>query len=153
MNFLYLFGDRFPSLFSVIVLLQEALGENRSMNFNRAATVENHLYHFANLRVLDLSAEMFLVLGAKHFGMERFPVPQPNPLGYSNTEELGRVLYTEYYYPFEIAAVILLVAIVAAIALTLRKRPETKFQDPALQIQVRKEDRLRIVKMDAEDGS
>ena len=130
-------------LFLFVVMMLDIKVEPLKAGFARYLPV-------GGIVALVMAAEMFLVLGAKHFGMERFPVPQPNPLGYSNTEELGRVLYTEYYYPFEIAAVILLVAIVAAIALTLRKRPETKFQDPALQIQVRKEDRLRIVKMDAE---
>jgi NADH-quinone oxidoreductase subunit J len=65
---------------------------------------------------------------------------------YSNTKELGRVLYTDYVFPFEIAAVILLVAIVAAIAITLRSRKETKYQNPATQLSVRPADRLKIVK-------
>lgn len=69
---------------------------------------------------------------------------------YSNTKELGRVLYTEYVLPFEIASVILLVAIVAAIVLTLRRRPKTKYQTPGKQVKVKREDRLRIVKMDSE---
>lgn len=69
---------------------------------------------------------------------------------YSNTKELGRVLYTEYVLPFEIASVILLVAIIAAITLTLRRRPKTKYQTPANQVKVKREDRLRIVKMDSE---
>ncbi|MCW8847554.1 MAG: NADH-quinone oxidoreductase subunit J, partial [Sedimenticola sp.] len=69
----------------------------------------------------------------------------------NNTEELGNVLYTVYMYPFEIAAVILLVGIIAAIGLTMRKRPETKYQDPSQQVKVKKADRLRVVKMDAED--
>jgi len=68
------------------------------------------------------------------------------PAGYSNTKELGRVLYTDYVFPFEIAAVILLVAIVAAIALTLRSRKETKYQDPQAQLAVKASDRLKIVK-------
>jgi NADH-quinone oxidoreductase subunit J len=71
------------------------------------------------------------------------------PSNYSNTRELGRLLYTEYVYPFEIAAVILLVAIIAAIALTLRRRKTSKYQDPAQQIAVRRQDRVRIVKMKA----
>ena len=66
---------------------------------------------------------------------------------YSNTKELGAVLYTEYVLAFEIAAVILLVAIIASISLTMRKRPKTKYQSPSAQIKVRKSDRLRIVKM------
>jgi NADH-quinone oxidoreductase subunit J len=65
---------------------------------------------------------------------------------YSNTKELGVVLYTEYVFAFEIAAVILLVAIIAAISLTMRKRGKTKYQSPSEQISVRKADRLRIVK-------
>ena len=69
---------------------------------------------------------------------------------YSNTEELGRTLYTDYVLPFEIASVILLVAIIAAISLTLRRRPKTKYQTPGNQIKVKREDRLRIIKMDAE---
>ena len=69
---------------------------------------------------------------------------------YSNTKELGRILYTDYVLPFEIASIILLVAIVAAISLTLRRRPKTKHQIPSRQIQVKRNDRLRIVKMDAE---
>jgi NADH-quinone oxidoreductase subunit J len=70
----------------------------------------------------------------------------PSAAGYSNTKELGRVLYTDYVFPFEIAAVILLVAIVAAIAITLRTRKETKYQDPATQLAVKASDRLKIVK-------
>jgi NADH-quinone oxidoreductase subunit J len=69
---------------------------------------------------------------------------------YSNTRELGKVLYTDYVFPFEVASVILLVAIVAAIALTMRRREMTKYQTPGKQVQVRKSDRLRVVKMDAE---
>jgi len=69
---------------------------------------------------------------------------------YSNTKELGRTLYTDYVLPFEIAAVILLVAIIAAISLTLRRRPQTKYQTPGKQIKVKRNDRLRIVKMETE---
>ncbi|MGB5279240.1 MAG: NADH-quinone oxidoreductase subunit J [Gammaproteobacteria bacterium] len=69
---------------------------------------------------------------------------------YSNTRELGKVLYTDYVFPFEVASIILLVAIVAAIALTMRRREMTKYQTPGKQVQVRKSDRLRVVKMDAE---
>jgi len=75
------------------------------------------------------------------------------PEGYSNTEALGAVLYTEHVYAFEIAAVILLLAIVAAITLTMRKRPGLKVQDIAAQVAVRAKDRVRVVKMDAEKKS
>jgi NADH-quinone oxidoreductase subunit J len=68
------------------------------------------------------------------------------PEGYSNTKALGHVLYTEYVFPFELASVILLVAIVAAIAITLRSRKETKYQDARTQLSVRVGDRLKVVK-------
>ena len=74
----------------------------------------------------------------------------PTPEGYSNTKALGAVLYTEHVYAFEIAAVILLLAIVAAITLTMRKRPGLKVQDIAKQVSVRAKDRVRIVKMESE---
>ncbi|MEY3674017.1 MAG: hypothetical protein RJB47_725 [Pseudomonadota bacterium] len=78
------------------------------------------------------------------------PVPALNTTGapISNTKELGVALYTDYLYPLEIAAVILLVAIIAAIALTMRKRKDNKLQDPAEQIKVQPADRLRMVKVD-----
>ncbi len=91
--------------------------------------------------------EMIVVLGGGRFGLEQMPLPPSHPQGYSNTRELGMLLYTEYVYPFEIAALVLLVAIVAAIALTMRKRAQTKYQNPAQQVQVRREDRVRLVKM------
>jgi len=69
---------------------------------------------------------------------------------YSNTKELGAVLYTEYVYPFELAAFVLLLAIIAAIVLTMRRRPGLKMQDVSKQVSVRREDRVRLVKMDAE---
>jgi len=73
-----------------------------------------------------------------------------NPPGYDNTKALGAVLYTEHVYAFEIAAVILLLAIVAAITLTMRKRPGLKVQNISEQVSIRAKDRVRIVKMDAE---
>ena len=72
------------------------------------------------------------------------------PEGYSNTKALGAVLYTEHVYAFEIAAVILLLAIVAAITLTMRKRPGLKTQDIAKQVAVKASDRVRIVRMESE---
>lgn len=71
-----------------------------------------------------------------------------NGLPVSNTRDLGVLLYTEYLYPLEVAAVILLVAIVSAIALTMRERKDTKAQDPGEQVKVKAADRLRMVKMD-----
>jgi NADH-quinone oxidoreductase subunit J len=74
----------------------------------------------------------------------------PTPVGYSNTEALGAVLYTEHVFAFEVAAVILLLAIIAAITLTMRRRPGLKVQNIAKQVAVRAKDRIRVVKMDAE---
>jgi len=68
----------------------------------------------------------------------------------SNTKALGRVLYTDYVYPFELAAVLLLIAIIAAIAITHRKRRETRYQDPGKQVKVRREDRVRVLEMPSE---
>lgn len=96
---------------------------------------------------LIMVAQMIWVLTFKVFRAE---APAPAPADYSNTEALGEVLYTQYVFQFEVAAIILLVAIVAAIALTLRRRPETKYQNPTEQIQVKRDDRVRIVSMKAE---
>ncbi len=95
-----------------------------------------------------MAAEMAALL-LRAYGADegRGAVP---PADYSNTKALGSVLYTDYVFPFEVAAIILLVAMVAAIALTLRHRKETKYQDPAKQLEVHASDRLRIVKVKPE---
>ena len=90
--------------------------------------------------------EMITVLAFRIWGAD----PKPLPAGYSNTKELGRVLYTDFAYAFEIAAVILLVAIIAAIALTLRKRKDTRRQDPSEQVRARPAERVRLVSMPSE---
>lgn len=96
--------------------------------------------------------EMVLVLGGRYFGLQALPAPADPGANYSNTRELGRLLYTDYVYPFELAAVILLVAIIAAIVLTMRKRKDTKYQNPSQQIAVRRSDRVRMVSMPSEKG-
>lgn len=95
--------------------------------------------------------EMVLILGRAYFNLAALPKPPAAQAGYSNTKALGRVLYTEYVYAFEIAAVILLVAIVAAIALTLRTRKKNKYQDASRQVSVRRADRVKLVSMPAEE--
>jgi NADH-quinone oxidoreductase subunit J len=106
---------------------------------------------FALLVTVLMATEMALVLAGRTFWVnDSGTVPNLHGPGYSNIKELGRLLYTEYVYPFEIASVILLVAIVAAIALTLRRRKDTKYQDPAQQIAVRRNDRLRIIPVAAD---
>ena len=99
-----------------------------------------------------LVLEMAIILGPQRFGLHEFPEPVGHAADYSNTRELGRVLYTVYVYPFEIAALILLVAIIAAIALAMRRRKDSKYQDPRKQIRVQPSERLRIVKMPTEKG-
>jgi NADH-quinone oxidoreductase subunit J len=95
-----------------------------------------------------MAFEMVAMLATRHFGSATST--RTVPAGYSNTRELGRVLYTQYVYAFEIAAVILLVAIIAAIALTLRRRKDSRSQDPARQVAVRRAERVRLVSMPAE---
>ena len=98
-----------------------------------------------------MAFEMVAVLAQRYFGAATRT--RVMPADYSNTKELGRVLYTQYVYAFEIAAVILLVAIIAAIALTLRRRKDSKAQDPARQVATRRADSVRIVSMPSEkDG-
>ena len=96
-----------------------------------------------------MAGEMVLLL-MRGFAGESVTSPGAPPPGYSNTKALGQVLYTDYVFAFEIAAVILLVAIVAAIAITLRTRKATKYQDAHAQLAVKPSDRLRIVKMKSE---
>ena len=108
----------------------------------------NHLPLGLGVGVL-MVAEMVLVVTSKQFvtlGAGLTPATE----NVSNTRELGLLLYTDYVYPFELAAVILLVAIVAAIALTLRRRKDSKHMDPAQQVRVKAADRIRIVAMRAE---
>ncbi len=95
-----------------------------------------------------MAAEMAAVLVGRWFGLAT--PPRTLPADYSNTKELGRLIYTDYAYAFEIAAVILLVAIIAAIALTLRRRKDSRGQDPAQQVRARREDRVKLVSMPAE---
>ncbi|MBI2959044.1 MAG: NADH-quinone oxidoreductase subunit J [Betaproteobacteria bacterium] len=99
---------------------------------------------------LLMALEMGLVLGGRYFGLQTLPAPPDPGPGYSNTKALGRLLYTDYAYAFELAAVVLVVAMIAAIALTLRKRKDTKYQRPAEQVAVRREERVRLVAMKAE---
>jgi NADH-quinone oxidoreductase subunit J len=105
------------------------------------------------LVALVMVAQMVWVVGPVGpdvFSGEQLDQAVAQSADYSNTKALGKVLYTDYVFPFEVAAVILLVAIVAAITLTMRRREMTKYQTPGKQVKVRKADRLRVVKMDAE---
>ena len=97
-----------------------------------------------------LVVQMALVLGGSYFGADVMPTPPAAQESYSNTREIGRVLYTDYAYPFELASLILLVAMVAAVTLTLRKRKGLKNVNPSEQVMARRADRVRLVSMPAE---
>jgi NADH-quinone oxidoreductase subunit J len=122
----------------VVMMLDVNLAELRA-GFTRYLPV-------GGLVALLMMVAMSWVVGSRYFKRE----VSPHPADYSNTRELGKVLYTDYIYPFEIAAIILLVAIVAAIALTMRERRQLKTQKPELQVTVQRQDRIRLVKMAAE---
>jgi len=125
----------------VVMMLDVDLAEMRA-GFTRYLPVGSVV---AVLLVIEIA-----VVLARSFSPRDFANPASHGADYSNTRELGEQLYTTYIYPFEIASVILLVAIIAAIALTMRRRPDSKYIDPASQVQVRREDRLRIVSMKSE---
>lgn len=93
--------------------------------------------------------ELILVVMSKEFDIGREVVAETQ---IGNTQALGEILYTDYLLPFEVASVILLVAIVAAIVLTLRQRPKTRYQNPASQVKVKAKDRVRIVSLPSEGG-
>jgi NADH-quinone oxidoreductase subunit J len=98
------------------------------------------------LLALVMVGEMVWVLGARQTAETGANIAK-HAADYSNTKELGRLIYTDYVYPFELAAVLLLVAIVAAISLTLRQRRTAKRQNPGEQIAVKRNDRIRLISM------
>jgi NADH-quinone oxidoreductase subunit J len=100
----------------------------------------------AGLVGVVIALEMAAVL-IPGFNLPSAPAPDAGDLKLGNTKLLGIEIYTQYLYPLEIAAVILLVAIIAAIALTLRQRKDTKHTDPSEQVKAKKIDRVRLVKM------
>jgi NADH-quinone oxidoreductase subunit J len=130
-------------LWLFVVMMMDVDVEKLRQGFTRYAPL-------GALIALVVVAQIGIVVWVRGLGLEEMPLPAPKPAGHSNTAELGKLLYTQYLYPFEVAAVILLVAIVAAITLTMRKRPGQKLQDVSKQVAVRARDRVRIVKMDAE---
>lgn len=102
------------------------------------------------LVAIIIFVEIAMVVGPSRFGLEQFPNPIPHGADYSNTKELGRILYTQYVYAFELAAVILVVAIVAAIGLTLREKRHTRFISVEDQLKANRGNRVRLIKMPAE---
>src|SRR5262249_41866271 len=131
-------------LFLFVVMMLDVSLERLREGFTR----------FAWLGVVSALAGVIRIVGVVWarggLGIDVSQGGEPNPASYSNTLELGRVLYTRYAYPLELAAMVLLVAIIAAITLTLRHRPGYKQQDISAQVAVRAADRIRLVKMDPE---
>lgn len=103
--------------------------------------------------VLLVMGTVIFAVGSHRFGLDVVPAPLAAPADYSNIMDLGLVLYTNYVFPFEIAAVLLLTAIVASITLTYHKRNKNKRQDPAKQIAVDPKNRMRLVSMPSEKRS
>jgi NADH-quinone oxidoreductase subunit J len=128
-------------LFLFVVMMLDVNFDSMRTNFRSYVPVA------AIVGLLVLVEMTLVIVGARLGGGAAPPAAQG-----SNTKALGRLIYVDYVYPFEIAAVVLLVAIIAAIALTHRQRKESKHQDPGAQVRVRREDRVRLVDMASEDG-
>ena len=129
-------------LFLFVVMMLDVNFDNLRTQF------KSYLPVGATVFLLVLVEMALVLLGNRSVGVATGVAPAL--AGGSNTKALGSLLYTDYVYPFEIAAVVLLVAIVAAIALTHRRRRETKHQDPGEQVKVRAQDRLRVLSMPSE---
>jgi NADH-quinone oxidoreductase subunit J len=130
-------------LWLFVVMMMDVDVEKLRQGFTRYAPL-------GALIALVVVAQIATVVHVRKLGLGDTAAAAARPEGYSNTAELGQLLYTQYLWPFEVAAVILLVAIVAAITLTMRRRPGQKLQDVSKQVSVRAQDRVRVVKMDAE---
>jgi NADH-quinone oxidoreductase subunit J len=126
-------------LFLFVVMMLDIKIEEHRRGFTRYAWL-------GWITAVVVIVEIVGVVTARRFGVDITRGAAPLPASYSNTQELGRVLYTQYAYPFELAAVVLLVAIIAAIALTMRHRRGLKHQDISRQVNVRSADRVRLVK-------
>ena len=92
-----------------------------------------------------MAFELLSILGFKYFGLDKYSMPAHVAGNYSNTKAIGNLLFTNYVYPFEVASIVLLVAAIAAVALTLRKRTGVKIQNPSEQVLATKASRLKIV--------
>jgi len=117
------------------------------VDVNQAPLREGFVRHLpvVVLLVIVVAIELGMVLSGDRLGMATMSVPLHQPADYSNTSALGVLVYTHYVYPFEIAAVLLLVAIVAAIALTMRRRRGLKSIDPGKAVAVEAGSRIRMV--------
>lgn len=134
------------TLFLFVVMMLNIDKENKRSGFVRYLP-------FGIIIVLLIIGLIIVAVGPRYFGVTQMPIPQPESVNYSNIEQLGTVLYTDYVYAFEIAGVILLAAIIAAITLTHRGPVRRKVQNVYDQLSVRPEDRVRLIKMAPEPKS
>lgn len=131
------------TLFLFVVMMLNIHTEKKRSGFVRYLP-------FGVIIVLLLAGLLIIVMGPRYFGLGEVPAPLPEPANFSNIAHLGSILYTHYAYPFEIAGVLLLAAIIAAITLTHRAPRKRKQQSVGEQIAVHPADRLRLIKMPAE---
>lgn len=130
-------------LFLFVVMMLDINIATLSQGYTRYAPV-------GILIALVVAAEIGYVVWAKQLDLPFISGPAPAAIDFNNTRMLGERLYTEYVYPFEIASVILLVGIVAAIVLTMRRRGGTRTQNPVEQVKVRRADRVHLVNVPTE---
>ncbi|MFW0079140.1 MAG: NADH-quinone oxidoreductase subunit J [Coxiella endosymbiont of Haemaphysalis qinghaiensis] len=140
---IFLYTGALMTLFLFVVMMLNIDFSNIEEKFVR-------FLPFALISMLLLTTTMVIVVSPNHFGIASVPLPHV-PANFSNVKAMGRLLYTDYLYPVEISAVILLVAIIAAITLSFHgRKPDTKTQRIPEQLMVKKSDRLRVVKMKVE---
>lgn len=131
------------TLFLFVVMMLNIDNESKQSGFVRYLP-------FGTIVVLLVTGLIIIAVGPQYFGLTQMPAPQPEPANYSNIQALGEILYTDYAYAFEVAGVLLLAAIIAAITLTHRAPKLRKAQNPSDQISVKPEDRVRLIKMPPE---
>ncbi len=131
------------TLFLFVVMMLNLDLEPRKEGFVR-------LLPFAALILFIVIGLTVMVVGPERFGLTQVPVPAPHLANYSNTADLGSVIYTNYAYPFEVAGMLLLTAIVAAICLTHRPPKNRKVQDVAKQVAVKRDDYVQLVNIPSE---
>jgi NADH-quinone oxidoreductase subunit J len=131
------------TLFLFVVMMLNIKTEARTSGFVR-------YWPFGILVALLVTGVLFVIVGPQNFGLDHFPAPVNSDADYSNLKQLGDVLYTDYVYPFEIAGLLLLAAIIAAITLTYRGPRQRKVQNPAKQIDIDPKNRVRLVNMPSE---
>lgn len=133
------------TLFLFVVMMLSITKETQQSSFV-------HYLPFGILIVFLMISLLLVVYGPYHFGLTQMPAPLPEPANYSNLQHVGFLLFSEFVYPFEIAGVLLLAAMIAAIVLAHRTPKQRKSQSVSRQIEVRPEERVKLIKMPPEKG-